>query len=375
VEPDTERPAPRRALAPTLRATLALLAAALAGACAKERAAQPVIGLITKTETNPFFVKMKEGAQAKADELGVKLLTGAGAKDGDNAGQVTALENMVNAGAKGILITPSDTKAIVPTIQKARDKGVVVIALDTATDWGSFRDALSLFLAPGQNFTYADVDGRIGYQFAGYVPVRSDPADRGDRPVSGSDGTGEWVGRIPFDKLPSRTDPGDGWIVTANNAIVDDGYPGFIGQEWDPGYRAERIIDLVNLAAEDGVTIEDMARIQADTSPLRARDIGMRLEGAEPATEDGRTIAGRIGSWSGDCAVESLGCAAYMTWEYSSCAESSTTTWASSPRTRRKKPKSWRRRTRTSSISSKKASAEKSPPPSSPTSSNPTPSA
>ena len=103
---------------------------------------QIIVGLITKTETNPFFVKMKEGAQAKADELGIKLLTGAGAKDGDNAGQVTALENMVNAGAKGILITPSDTKAIVPSIQKARDKGVVVIALDTATDPQSAVDAL-----------------------------------------------------------------------------------------------------------------------------------------------------------------------------------------------------------------------------------------
>ena len=85
---------------------------------------------------------MKEGAQAKATELGIKLMTGAGAKDGDNAGQVTALENMVNAGAKGILITPSDTKAIVPSIQKARDKGVVVIALDTATDPQSAVDAL-----------------------------------------------------------------------------------------------------------------------------------------------------------------------------------------------------------------------------------------
>jgi len=101
-----------------------------------------VVGLITKTETNPFFVKMKEGAQAKAAELGVKLLTGAGAKDGDNEGQVTAMENMIAAGAKGILITPSDTKAIVPTIQKARAAGVVVIALDTATDPQDATDAL-----------------------------------------------------------------------------------------------------------------------------------------------------------------------------------------------------------------------------------------
>jgi fructose transport system substrate-binding protein len=103
---------------------------------------QTIVGLITKTETNPFFVKMKEGAQAKANELGIKLLTGAGVKDGDNEGQVTALENMVNAGAKGILIAPSDTKAIVPSIQKARDKGVVVIALDTATEPQSAVDAL-----------------------------------------------------------------------------------------------------------------------------------------------------------------------------------------------------------------------------------------
>jgi fructose transport system substrate-binding protein len=106
-------------------------------------AADPVtVGLITKTESNPFFVKMKEGANAEAKKLGAKLLTGAGAKDGDNEGQVTALENMVNAGAKGILITPSDTKAIVPSIEKARQKGVMVIALDTATEPQSAVDAL-----------------------------------------------------------------------------------------------------------------------------------------------------------------------------------------------------------------------------------------
>jgi len=104
--------------------------------------AQTVVGLITKTETNPFFVKMKEGAQSKADELGAKLLTAAGSFDGDNEAQVTAIENMINAGAKGILITPSDTKAIVPTVQKARDQGVVVIALDTATDPQDASDAL-----------------------------------------------------------------------------------------------------------------------------------------------------------------------------------------------------------------------------------------
>jgi fructose transport system substrate-binding protein len=100
------------------------------------------VGLITKTDTNPFFVKMKEGAEKAAKENGARLMTAAGKFDGDNAGQVTAIENMVAAGVKGILITPSDSKAIVPAIAKAKAKGVLVIALDTPTDPESAVDAL-----------------------------------------------------------------------------------------------------------------------------------------------------------------------------------------------------------------------------------------
>ncbi len=87
--------------------------------------------LITKTDINPFFVKMKEGATAKAEELGVELSTYAGRVDGDHETQVQAIESCIASGAKGILITASDTKAIVPTVQKARDAGLLVIALDT----------------------------------------------------------------------------------------------------------------------------------------------------------------------------------------------------------------------------------------------------
>lgn len=126
---------------PTRLAT-ALAAAALLATAPAFAADAPVIGLITKTETNPFFVKMKEGAAEAAKAKGAKLLTGAGKADGDNAGQVTAMENMIAAGAKTILITPSDSKAIVPAIKKARDKGVLVIALDSPTDPAEATDAL-----------------------------------------------------------------------------------------------------------------------------------------------------------------------------------------------------------------------------------------
>jgi fructose transport system substrate-binding protein len=107
-----------------------------------DKGEQVTIGLITKTETNPFFVKMKEGAQAQAKKDNVKLITASGKFDTDNASQVAALENMTTQGAKGILIVPSDSKAVVPAVQKARAAGVTVIALDTPTEPQSAVDAL-----------------------------------------------------------------------------------------------------------------------------------------------------------------------------------------------------------------------------------------
>jgi penicillin amidase len=188
--------------------------------------------------------------------------------------------------------------------------------LSVATDFGSFRDALRGFVAPSQNFVYADVDGHVGYQLPGVIPVRSDPADRGTRPVRGDDGSGEWTGAIPFDELPTALDPPEGWIVTANNAPTDAAYPHFLGTDFDPGYRAERIIDLINGYGQDGLTVPEMGTIQNDTAPLRARDIVAALGDARPATPDGVIVAQRIGEWDGACGVDSLGCAAYMAVEY-----------------------------------------------------------
>lgn len=124
------------------RTALAALGAVALTAAAAPKDERPVVGLITKTETNPFFVKMKEGAAAAAQAQGAVLLTASGRSDGDNLGQVAAMENMVAAGAKTILITPSDAKAIVPTLRRVRAKGVQVIALDSPTDPQDATDAL-----------------------------------------------------------------------------------------------------------------------------------------------------------------------------------------------------------------------------------------
>src|SRR5689334_20275200 len=122
----------RRAGAVVAIAALSLVAAG----CGKGSGSggEITVGLITKTDTNPFFVRMKEGAQREARAKGVKLVTAAGQFVGDNPSQVTAVENMIATGVKGILITPSDTRAIVPSLRKARAKGIEVIALDTPPD-------------------------------------------------------------------------------------------------------------------------------------------------------------------------------------------------------------------------------------------------
>lgn len=115
----------KKLLLGTVLASISMAGAALADGHST------TVCLITKTDTNPFFVKMKEGATAKAEELGMTLKAFAGKIDGDHETQVQAIETCIADGAKGILLTASDTSSIVPAVQQARDAGLVVIALDT----------------------------------------------------------------------------------------------------------------------------------------------------------------------------------------------------------------------------------------------------
>ncbi|WP_081536081.1 sugar ABC transporter substrate-binding protein [Rhodovulum sp. P5] len=121
--------------------TLFIGAATLALATGGAWAADIGACLITKTDTNPFFVKMKEGAQQGAKENGIKLSTFAGKLDGDVETQIAAVETCIASGAKGILITPSDSRALAPVVTQARDAGLLVIALDTPFEPADVADA------------------------------------------------------------------------------------------------------------------------------------------------------------------------------------------------------------------------------------------
>ncbi|TDE08387.1 penicillin acylase family protein [Jiangella asiatica] len=140
-----------------------------------------------------------------------------------------------------------------------------IFALNQASDWESFRAAAALFDVPSQNLVYADVEGNIGYQAPGRIPVRT--AADGRYPVPGWTGEYEWAGFIPFANLPSVLNPDGGLVVTANQPVTSDRYPFLLTADFDPGHRAARITELLTEAVESGEPLDTgvMADIQLDT--------------------------------------------------------------------------------------------------------------
>src|SRR5215210_11533 len=192
-----------------------------------------------------------------------------------------------------------------------------ILGLNTAANFDEFRAALTSYGAPSQNFVYADVDGHIGYVLPGHIPIRADDADDGGRMRDGSDGKHEWTGMIPTEELPWQLDPAGGRVISANNAAVDADYPHFMSKEWDPGYRAKRIAELLDAAAESGdLTAEQFREIQMDGQVPRAALWTPFIEKAEPETADGRAVRDRILSWDGDSRVGSAGTSAYLVAEF-----------------------------------------------------------
>ncbi|MEU7896602.1 penicillin acylase family protein [Nonomuraea sp. NPDC049152] len=140
-----------------------------------------------------------------------------------------------------------------------------IFDLNEARDWDEFRAAASQFDVPAQNLVYADTEGHIGYQAPGRIPVRA--KGDGTWPVPGWTGQYEWKSAIPYDRLPSVSDPADGFVVTANNAVISpDRYQPLLTKDWSYGYRAKRILDRVEDATKSGkIDAETMSRIQQDT--------------------------------------------------------------------------------------------------------------
>jgi len=133
--------------------------------------------------------------------------------------------------------------------------------LNRAENWEQFREATRTFNVPAQNLLYADVEGNIGYQQPGWIPIRR--SGDGSLPVPGWTDEYEWTGYIPFEELPSAFNPPAGYIVTANNQTHPRGYPYLITGDFDYGYRAARIVDLIENAPGE-IDIAYIQKMQGD---------------------------------------------------------------------------------------------------------------
>ncbi len=174
--------------------------------------------------------------------------------------------------------------------------------LDLAQNYEEFRAAVSEFDVPSQNFVYADVDGNIAYQTPGRIPIRA--AGDGTFPVPGWTDEFEWLGYIPFEELPFAYNPPQGYIATANNAVAASDYPYLLTTEWDYGFRAQRIVDLIE-NAPGPIDIAWMQKIQGDDMDLNAQTllpVLMALPLADERLEKARSV---LQGWEGQNTMDS----------------------------------------------------------------------
>jgi penicillin amidase len=185
------------------------------------------------------------------------------------------------------------------------------IQVNLASNWQQFRKAVSIWDNPGENFVYADVNGNIGYQCTGKVPIRR-KNHNGLLPVPGWRGEYEWTGFIPFEDMPDTFNPSQGFAATANNQIIADDYPFMLTLDWYPGFRAKRICDM--LAASNKLTINDMKNIQSQVYSIPADTLCPYILATKPDDEQEKIALQKIREWDHYVKAGSVGAGIYEVW-------------------------------------------------------------
>lgn len=207
----------------------------------------------------------------------------------------------------GPIVTPV-LKGVTETLAlrwTALDPGTLfksVRLLDEAQNWEQFRTALSYWDVPSQNFIYADLDGNIGYQTPGRIPIRA--KGNGSVPVPGYSGEYEWTGFIPFDELPRVFNPPKGYVVTANNAVVSRSYKYFISSEWAPPFRATRI--ETGIKAKEKLSAQDIRDIQADVVSIPVQQLAGYVGKLSPADDRGKRAVELLRAWDGRLTTDTV---------------------------------------------------------------------
>jgi penicillin amidase len=202
-------------------------------------------------------------------------------------------------------LLPGETRKIALRWTLQDGMGLMFFDVNSAENWDQFRKAFSTFGAPGQNVMYGDVDGHIGYQATGRVPIRA--ASDGSLPVSGSDDAHEWKGWIPFDEMPHVYDPPAGILATANGRITPNGYKYSISTEWEAPWRTDRIYRVLESGKKFAPA--DMLTLQMDVSSTYDRFCADKfvyaIDHAASASDRAKRAAEILRDWDGRMSADS----------------------------------------------------------------------
>lgn len=187
-----------------------------------------------------------------------------------------------------------------------------LLALNKATNWSSFNQALSQFHAPALNFVYSDINGNIGMTVAGNIPAR----DYDSRFINDVSDAHQWQGYIPFQQLPKTYNPAQGFVVSANNQIHSNEYPNVLSNNWQPAYRADRITDMITnkISMDQKMDKAFMAAMQTDTySPLgeKAQLFLNTLSGKTPQQQ---ALLAHLKEWDLEASLQSVSATIFRAW-------------------------------------------------------------
>ncbi|MFP4235383.1 MAG: penicillin acylase family protein [Nitriliruptoraceae bacterium] len=244
---------------------------------------------VRATRNGPLFSDVSGAGTEVADGP----LGAAGSDASDDLEHAVAL--------RWVALDPVPTVDAVPSFMRARD-------------WASFREAARRFQVPSQNLVYADVDGHIGYQAPGRIPVRA--SGDGTLPLPGWTGEATWERFLEFEELPWSFDPPEGVIVTANQPVVPTGSEPFLSLDHNVGYRAARITEL--LQEHERLTLDDLLEVQLDAHNGNAATLVPVLLGVDAGDDEGvAAVQEALGGWDLQDEVDRAGAAAFnATWRH-----------------------------------------------------------
>lgn len=186
-----------------------------------------------------------------------------------------------------------------------------LLSAHRARNWTEFRGLLARWPALPQSIVYADTSGCIGYQLVGDAPQRK--KGYGLLPLPGWDQQSGWESEpVPFEKMPTQTNPPEGFVASANTQPLANDVPPFLGADWIDGYRLERILNLLRNRSD--WDIASTLHMQTDQKAQvwdELRSIMLAIPAQDEATITGVEL---LSQWDGVLSPESSAASVYELW-------------------------------------------------------------